>query len=444
MRPIGLGLLAALIVAFTAPGVAMAAAPAKPPPIDAAKRKQGMADAPALVQSAGIGCQVSDAYLAGKTPPDKKTGSLGASIYEVACGPGAVGFLIQTNGTSPPAVFSCVNQNYPPDMPAVAPHPCVLPDNLDLKTALTAIANKGKVPCAPDKFRGVGQTSTSTLYEALCPTGVGYIVIASSSLDPAKDVTSNNCLFFDAADSPNKQIKCVLNTPEVRQAAADKVAQMANAGCTVKDRRYIGVLTDGTEGYEFACSDGKGFIAKVNAQGAIAQTLDCAKLAGGGCTLTDTRAALAEQAGLYTRLAKESGSNCQVQKYAVFPARGSEEVVELVCENGAGAIGMFPATGKGRVLDCGHSLVAGYKCSLGKPDYSALTADLNRFDKKECQVSSVGLPKKAPDGTISLEVACSDGLPGYVIQFADPQTAKNVTGCAFAGSCELPTNKKKG
>ena len=72
----------------------------------------------------------------------------------------------------------------------------------------------------------------------------------------------------------------------------------------MKDRRYIGLLTDGTEGYEFACADGKGFIAKVDAKGAIAANLDCTKLNGGGCTLTDTRAATAEQAGLYSRLAK--------------------------------------------------------------------------------------------------------------------------------------------
>ena len=59
-------------------------------------------------------------------------------------------------------------------------------------------------------------------------------------------------------------------------------------------------------------------------------------------------------------------------------------------------------------------------------------------------VSSTGQPLKAPDGTIHLEVACSDGLPCYMIQFTDAQTPKDVTACSFAGNCVLPTNKKKG
>src|SRR4051812_10238908 len=104
MRPIRLGLFAALIVALMAPATAMAAAAAKPAAaaVSAEARKQGMADAPALVAASSLPCQVSDARLAGKAPPDKKTGSLGASVYEVACGPGSVGYLIQTNGTAAP------------------------------------------------------------------------------------------------------------------------------------------------------------------------------------------------------------------------------------------------------------------------------------------------------------------------------------------------------
>ena len=54
MRPMGLGLLAALIVAVMAPAAAMAAPAVKAPPVDAAARKQGMADTPAILQAAGI------------------------------------------------------------------------------------------------------------------------------------------------------------------------------------------------------------------------------------------------------------------------------------------------------------------------------------------------------------------------------------------------------
>src|SRR6185503_14746235 len=101
MRPFGLGLLAALMVALAAPAAALAApAPAKAPEakIDPAARKKGMADTPALVSAAGLNCQVSDARFIGAAPADKKTGSLGSSLYEVACGQGAMGYLVQTSG----------------------------------------------------------------------------------------------------------------------------------------------------------------------------------------------------------------------------------------------------------------------------------------------------------------------------------------------------------
>jgi hypothetical protein len=449
MRPLRLGLLAALIVAVLAPATAMAqrlptsggGAKIVPSTISAQSRKDGMKDAPAIIQAAGVNCALSDARLAGTVAADKKTGSLGGKVYEVACGEGSIGFIAMANVTGAPTLLSCVLNNYPADMPAVAPNPCILPTNLDLRPALLALAKKAKVPCDPDRIRGIGANATNTFYEVSCPDGAGYVVIgASSPLDVAKGVTMANCLAYDATETA---LKCKLNDPAKRLAAADRFAGMANK-CVPKDRRYIGLLTDGTEGYEFACSDGKGYIYKINAAGAVATTLDCSKVASGSCTLTDTRAATAEQASLYTKLAKNAGSSCVVSKYAIFPVSGDKEVVELVCGDGNGAIGMFPATGKGTVLDCGHALVAGYKCSLGKADYAGLTADLRKFDKKECTVSSVGQPLKAPDGSIRLEVACSDGLPGYMIQFTDPQSPKEATACSFAGNCVLPTNKKKG
>lgn len=444
MRPFGLGLLAALMVALAAPTAALAQrAPAgkapAPASISADARKQGMAEAPPLVQAAGLNCQISDARLIGKAAADKKTGSLGSSLYEVACGQGAMGYLLQTSAAGAPNVFSCLEANYPADPTQKAPNPCLLPGNADPKAAIAPLLTKAKVTCPIDKVRGIGQTKTNTLIEVECTGGAGYILTASAPLDASKDATAANCLAYDAAEG---NIKCVLATPQQRLTMVDAIAQKAGNGCAVKDRRFVGVFTDGTEGYEVSCNDGKGYIYKVNAQGGIAQTLDCAKVPGGTCTLTDTRSALAEQAGLYTKLAKNSGSSCNVERYAVFPAKGDLEVVELVCTGGNGAIGMFPATGKGKVLDCGHALLAGYKCTLGKAEYTSVTADLQKLDKKDCTVSQVGQPLKSADGTMKLEVACADGLPGYMITYTDPSTPKEAVGCRFAGNCSLPSNKK--
>jgi hypothetical protein len=444
MRPFGLGLLAALMVALAAPAMALAA-PAKAPEvkIDPNARKKGMADAPALLQAAGVTCQLSDARFVGAAPADKKTGSLGSSLYEVACGQGGMGYLVQTSGTGgAPNLFSCIEANTVDPTSGKAANPCQLPGNTDSAALIAPFLAKAKVNCPVDKVRGIGQTKANTLIEVECTGGTGYILMASAPLDASKDVQANNCLAYDAAQGGN--IKCILAEPAARLAVVDTYAKSSSTPCQVKDKRFVGQFTDGTEGYEVSCADGKGLIFKVNAQGQVAQTLDCKNVSPGTCTLTDTRAALAEQAGLYTKLAKNSGSNCNVERYAVFPAKGSDEVVELVCTGGAGAIGMFPASGKGRVLDCGHALLAGYRCSLGKADYTAITDDLKKFDKKDCQVSQVGQPLKGADGSMRLEVACADGLPGYMITYSDPQTPKEAIGCGFAGNCTLPTNKKKG
>src|SRR5260221_10582982 len=166
MRPLGLGLLAALIVAMIAPAVAMAAPKAPPSAVSPEARKSGMPDAAALVAAASLPCKVSDARLIGKAAPDKKTGAPATSLYEVAC-EGAPGFLIQTTAAAPNA-FSCVLVNYPADPATKSPNPCVLPGNLDLKPSLAPLFASAKITCAPDGIRGIGQTSTNTLIEVSC------------------------------------------------------------------------------------------------------------------------------------------------------------------------------------------------------------------------------------------------------------------------------------
>ena len=216
MRPMRLGLLAALIVAVMAPATAMAqrlpaaagggARKARPRPSAAEPRKDGMKDAPAVLQAAGSSCQLSDARLAGTMAADKKTGSLGGKVYEIACGEGSVGFVAVANVAGPPTLLSCVLSNYPADM-APPPNPCILPTNLDLAPTLIAFAKKAKVPCVPDKVRGIGQTKTNTLIEVSCPGGAGYIVTGSAPLDVNKDATSANCLAYDAVEGNGAEVQ---------------------------------------------------------------------------------------------------------------------------------------------------------------------------------------------------------------------------------------------
>jgi hypothetical protein len=418
---------------------AVISAPKAAAPVSEAQRKQGMAEAPAVAQAAGLGCTVSDARFVGKSsdPKTKKA----TSFYEVACGQ-QMGYVLQAAEEAKPTAYSCIEMAPPAgEKPKDGAITCVLPGNSDPKAQLAPLLAKAGVQCAPDKARGIGQTPANTFLEVACQGGAGYIIIASSPLDAAKPVEAQNCLNFDDAAG---NIKCTLSDKAARLAIVDTYAQAANNGCAVKDRRFVGNAKDGADYYEAACQDGKGYIYKV-AKGVLAQTWNCGQSEGilGGCTLTDSRQASAEQAALYTKLAHNAGSPCEVEKYALFPNRGAEEVVELACKSGSGGVGIFPATGKGQVLDCGHALAAGYKCTLTKDTgYAGLTDDLKKFGKSTCAVSNARVSGKTPKGTIMVEVGCADGLKGYMIEYKTTPTvtAVDAIGCAFAGGCTLPGN----
>jgi len=170
----------------------------------------------------------------------------------------------------------------------------------------------------------------------------------------------------------------------------------------------------------------------------------------GGCTLTDTRAALTAENALYSDLAKKAGFNCDVAKYGPFPVQGAVDVVELKCSNREdGGVGVFPVKGVSIVYDCIRSVNQGYACTYTKPElnYPKLTAQLVARGRTSCTVSGAR-PFGANDTYDYVEVACADGGPGWVIQY--PLTAQkpnDLLNCAQAanlapGGCQLPTNKR--
>jgi len=428
----------ALAVACAALGPATAISQGKKPaPIPEASRKKGMADAPAVVQTAGLSCQVSDARLIGE---DKKSKT---SYYEVACGTGQMGYVLQKPAEGAVTSYSCVEANTPPAPGQPPSAPCLLPGNSDPKAVLQPLIKAAGADCIPEQARGIGQTKTNTYMEVACQGGTGYILMASAPFDSAKPIQAQNCLMYDDAET---NIKCTFSDKAARLTAIDKYVTQANNGCVVKDRRFVGVSKDNSTFYEASCQDGKGYIYKVAAAGTLTETYDCAKATQilGGCTLTDARQAQNEQAGLYTKLVTNAGGKCDVDKYALFPSKPGEEVAELVCKDGTGAILISKAGTKGQALDCARAPVAGYKCSLTKPEaaYSLLTADLKKFNYNSCEVSNSRVVGKTDKGTTYVEVACADKLKGYMIEYqsAPTVTAVQAIGCAFAGNCKLPGN----
>lgn len=435
MSPRKFGLVAALMAAALVPAAAMSQAK-----ISDADLKAGMAEAPAVVQAAGLGCQVTEARKIGATKADKKTGAGATTYYEVAC-QNSLGFVLQSPEGGTPTTFNCLEANNPPAGQKESSIACKLPGNSDPKAGLAPYLAKAGVQCTPANARGIGSSKESSFLEVACSEGSGYIIVAPAPMGADKEVQAQNCLAFDDTDG---NVKCTLSDKAARLAVVDNYVKAANNNCAIKERRFVGNSTDGSSFFETSCEDGKGYIYKV-AGGQLAQTWGCATAENvlGGCTLTDARQAASEQAALYTKLAKAAGSSCDVEKYAIFPAQGSTEAVELVCKGGAaGGVGLFPASGAGKVLDCGRAMVAGYKCGLNPAGSGndQLTADLKKFGQNSCTVSASRLMGKTAEGTTLLEVACSDGLAGYVIEYDANISATKSTGCRFAGGCKLPGN----
>jgi hypothetical protein len=176
MRSIGVGLAVALVVGVLAPATVMSASK-KAAEIPAAARKQGMAEAPAIVQAGGLGCQVTDARFVGKAKD--------VSFYEVDCSQG-LGFVVQSGKEGPPVFFSCIEANTPPSPGKDPAAPCMLPGNADPKADLAPYLAAAKVQCTPTQARGIGQSKTNAYLEVACQEGPGYVLVTSAPSDATK------------------------------------------------------------------------------------------------------------------------------------------------------------------------------------------------------------------------------------------------------------------
>ncbi len=443
MRRMTIGLAAALAVVALAPAAVMSQS--RDAGVTEKARTQGMAEAPALAQAAGLNCQIVDARLVGKNE-DRKT-KTSTSYYEVDCQDG-MGFVMEAVSGGATNLFTCLEASAPTEDGKPSALACQLPGNQNPGAELAKLAAKDGVACTVANSRAIGRSATNTFFEIACDDGVtGYILNTGYPATADTTVDATNCLIYDQAST---NISCELGDPAARLRVVDQMAASDAKSCAVTERRFVGATTDGSNYFEAACEDGKGYIYKVANTGQLAESWDCARALGilGGCTLTDAREAATEQAALYTRLAQGAGFDCEVDKYAIFPASGGKDVVELVCKGGKpGGVGVFEAGGKATVYNCAYAPIAGYRCGLNEDSaaYPALTADLKKHGRDSCEVSGQRLVGKTADGSAYIEVACADGLAGYMIEYKqNPIVSSDALGCAFAkgiaGGCKLPGN----
>ena len=452
MRPTRFGLtaLGAVLAGALVLGLAATAAAAdQGPPIKPEAREAGRKAAPALMQAAGIPCQVSDARLIG-VAPDPKT-KKDTKYYEIAC-TGGLGYDVVDTGTTSPSWASCADQAKVGADGKPNQLYCILPGDADASPAFDAYVAKTKAACDVSGYRGIGHSPESSYFEVACKNGRGYILKTSSPPDPAKPAQLITCLAFAAGS----QLECKLTQSTAQLGVIDALASQSGKNCQVKDKRYI-LTSDAMDNYyEVACTDGKGYVLHEDASGKLAEVIGCdvAGGIGGGCTLTSGRAAETQQAGLYSTLAHKAGFACDVSKYSPFNVdMPGHEVVELACSNRPdGAVAVFPAKAAeaAQIFDCAHSELAGFRCSFTKADdaFPRLTDDLRKLGKTSCAVNGERMVGETADKTGYIEVTCADGNPGYMVSYAVATMApKEAIACTLAkdvvGGCTLPGNSKR-
>jgi hypothetical protein len=417
------------------------------PPTSAEMRKRGMAEAPALTVEAGLDCHVADARWIGDL--DASHGRGKAAFYEIACA-GDLGFILTKTKGAPAQAVTCLEMAIARPRAGRNDLRCDLPENRDPRVGLVSyVARTGK-DCPPDRVREIGHSPTRTAFELACGGGGGFIMMTSTPPRLDRPIDIHPCFSYAEGGT----VSCLYTDRKAQLAMVDHLASQAGIPCAIKDRAYIGESgRDGDSFWEAACQDGHGYLLKQGLDGRLARAVDCASaglILAGGCQLTDSRAARADQATIYGREVAAAGFLCQVSDYLVHAKRSDgAQAVELACaDRPAGAVAFFPATGPAVVIDCAHVQLMGYDCRLSRASvaYPALTADLRALGRTTCAVSDARAVGVTADHHAFAEVACDDGLQGFMIEYRlNPIAPLQATVCAEAArvgsGCALPGNR---
>lgn len=446
MKRIGLALAAMAMLALAAtPMAAQAQAKAPDRTINKDQRAQGIKEAPAVVQSAGVPCTVTDAYFLGKSGQKDAAGKdYQASIYETACKEGMGYVVISAPSGAKAKAYDCLATASNPSLA------CRLPANADPKQNLAPLLSAAGHPCTLKDARYVGTGPTGdTYYEAACQEGEGYILQTSATGAPK----ATPCLQMQGGPSA-----CTL-TPKAQSVASfSALVRQSGKTCQVSDVRYVGSSTaTGETFYEIACGSQPGFMLQTDAKGAFKLAISCGNASGigGGCQMTNAAAAATQEASTYTGLAKAGGFNCNVTKYRFIGIRPTPkaEIVELACSNRPdGVVAVFPDQqgAKPEFVDCVRSGEFGATgtCQLTSltPIYAKYSAALAARGRSSCKVSGARWIGRSPEHTDYIETACADGGPGWVIELTPTDQVKTLLNCGQAKAsgltCQLPTNVK--
>jgi hypothetical protein len=457
MRFIRLGFIAAMAVALCGQQALAANAPAKPK-MDQKIHEQSIKDAPALVQAAGLKCNVTDAYAMGFNDETVNGKKLKSTFYELACGQGELGYIFKSVPGGDSVAYDCLSLKVTAEKAAAAgqkPGPTcgMLPANADPAQGLKPMLTEAGVDCGAltkGTWAGGSPADKIDVFEAACSNG-GYLIV-HPQLGSTKTLEAVPC-----AKAELIGVKCTLTSQDdiSKQIIALSAAANRPKCMPVKARWVVTDPSNGNDFYEIGCADGQSaYMLQTNSKGGFKAVIECtlATRIAGGCQYMNAAAGSTADDATYTKLAKQIGYTAcpNVQKYQSYGTEngGQREIVELSCSPTEGSFALVP-TGAGQTgeyFNCLRAAGRGLTCHLTPMDatYAKISQQIAARGKTTCKVSNGRQVGKDANGVEYVDVACSPGdpQPEMVLQYSKlPQeTLAQATTCAqapIANACTL-------
>ena len=265
-----------------------------------------------------------------------------------------------------------------------------------------AVLTAAGIDCAVSEayFMGNGDATVATkkvktsIYEAACSGGMGYLAIATPGADPQVfDCLAMKTAYDKAIAAGTKpQAQCVLpGNADPKQGLAPLLTKAGVACTPVSNARWLGTSpTDKIALYETACGNGVGYILTEPMPGSTKtiSAVDCMKSAmiGIECTLT-SKDQIAQGIIKLTGPAGKAACKPNKARWVVSDAAAGTDYYEVGCSDDATGY-MFTTDAKGgfkAVIECVRATRIAGGCTLSQAD-AGQTADAPTYDKLAKQI----------------------------------------------------------
>ncbi|UDF02656.1 hypothetical protein [Asticcacaulis sp. AND118] len=440
---------AALAVTALALGCSAASA-AEPAKLNDKQRAKGVADAPALIQTAGVPCDPADAYSVGESSQKSADGkTVKLQVVEVACKAGGGYLLSKNTATNTVNAFNCT-QAFSQNAADPKQVKCALPANEKHFVWLTPIVKSYDAGCTVSNARWLGAVTEHKFdrYEIACEGRPGVVVDVPFAGSDTK-LAFSNCLIAKGNSA------CQFTTAEQAVQSLQDPVKQGQLPCTVEKARWLGRSTaDNADFYEVGCAGKPGFILQTDTALKYKANFGCDRAGTlGPCQFTDAASLTAGARDAYTQKLKTAGITCTIGDFNVVGVETAtkRELVEFKCpEQKFGLAAFIPtegSTAKFEAMDCFTMISRRKECGfVTKATLDQHLDTLIKGAKKDCDIQQINYLGRGDDDAALVEIACTNKR-GYVGAVMKARTGfEEVVSCNIAKSrkypiqCEIPGN----